>query len=191
MYIVSASESGYAQTSSCASYYFNANFLEHSTTELFRFTLRLPDNFYLLPESARILYCIFERLSYWSQKINYCVLLRLSYFQYLQSNIPASQYFLYIIFHRYGFQMLMFQYFRVPCKCCSICYSCNYFADFWKYLPFIFFLIKKCKHRFYELLWDLNWLIPNKSTLHEKFLLQAITLSVLGPICPVVSICRT
>ena len=62
-----------------------------------------------------------------------------------------------LFFNRNVFQIFMFQYLRVWCKCSSTCYC--FFVVFLKIACLFIVCIAKSKHRFCESLWDLNWAV--------------------------------
>ena len=65
VYTVSTSESTYSQTSSCGSYYFNANSFKWSMTLSYSVLHGgLPDSFDILTKFARLTYRVLARLSY-------------------------------------------------------------------------------------------------------------------------------
>ena len=75
-----------------------------------------------------------------------------------------------LFFNRTTFQIFVFHYFRVLCKCCSTCYSFfNSFSE--NAVPFYFIvLITKSKQRFCESLWDLNWIVLiHSNCMYNKF----------------------
>ena len=158
VHIISSFESRYPQICSCAGCCFNANSFERSMTELFRFTLGLPDSFDVLFRFTRHGCCIFRSLSYWYFKSNCCVFLKLSYLQYPLPNISAQQYLMYIIFSI----LMCFRYlcFSIP-ECCAVValVAVPFLQFFRKYLPFRIFIMKISRLKLLESLWDLNWVV--------------------------------
>ena len=140
----------------CSSYYFNANSFKRNM--IFSYSV-----LHYFPDLQDFCAVFWQGWATDNRKSITVCFSDLRIYNIWRQIVLLSNDFHMLFFYWNELQILVFQYFRLPCKCDSTCYS--FFPAFLEILSLCIVVLTKYNHKFCESLWDLNWVVLPINTL--------------------------